>query len=245
MRQRIGLHIRLTGSVLELIHKAQRLQLPFFQCFFVLQATGRLIRVSKREVQSFVAARRQHFNDLFFHGSYWINLAGLLSNGYRSLERENRLAKRLAFTHMILHAGTAKGAREKCEGIDALACSLNTLFKTEQSIDVMLENTAHGNLAVGSDILDFQKLLGKIDQPERVSFCIDTAHAYSFGYDIIGDKKQDLFIDFLDNTIGLERIKMIHLNDTKEQLGSCIDRHAVIGEGRIGKKIAQAICFTS
>lgn len=233
-RRRIGLHVRLTQSILEPIRKAQQLQLPFFQCFFVLPASGKLVEVSTSEMQSFLVLRRQHFDQLFFHGSYWINLASLGYNGYRFLKRELNLAKQLEFNHMILHPGTAKGATQKKEGIDALARALNRLFTTENDIGVILENTAHGNLSVGSDMLDFQQLLEKIDYPEKISFCIDTSHAYSFGYDIAHEREQDMFIDFLNNSIGIDRIKLIHLNDSQKKLGSRIDQHAVVGQGNIG-----------
>lgn len=235
MRQRIGLHIRLSKSILEPMQKAQRLKLPFFQCFFVLQATGRLIKVTEHEVSMF-RSQRQHFNQLYLHGSYWINLASLGYNGYRALESELNLAKQLEFSAMILHPGTAKGAKKKEQGIDALARALNKLLKFEHEICVILENTAHGNLTIGSDILDFQQLLVKINHPEKIYFCIDTSHAYSFGYDIRKPHDQEIFIEFLDNTIGIDRIKLIHLNDAKERLGSRIDRHAIVGEGEIGKE---------
>lgn len=234
MQRRIGLHIRLSRSILEPIQKAQRLDLPFFQCFFVLQATGRVIKISDDEMEAFRATRRKQYDQLYFHGSYWINLASLGYNGYRALERELNVAKQLEFTAMILHPGTAKGARHKDEGIDTLARALNRLLKTERDVQVILENTAHGNLTVGSDLLDFKQLLEKLNHPEKVAFCIDTSHAYSFGYDISKDNEQDMFIDFLENTIGIDRITLIHLNDTKEPLGSKIDRHAVVGEGKIG-----------
>ena len=233
--RRIGLHIRLQHSILDSVDKALRLQLPFFQCFFVLQETGRLIKVRKGEIDSFLA-KRDHFDKLFLHGSYWINLASLGYNGYRELERELALAKQLQFTHLVLHPGAAKGAEKKEQGIDALARALNTLLKTETEIKVLLENTTHGNVTVGSDILDFRALLEKLDKPECIGFCIDTSHAHSFGYTIIDDHDQDMFIEFLDNTLGLDRITLIHLNDTKEKCGVRIDRHATLGEGVIGKK---------
>src|SRR5205814_3541741 len=98
----------------------------------------------------------------------------------------------------------------------------------------LLENTCHGNLAVGSDITDFKQVLEKIDKPERIGFCIDTAHAYSFGYKITDQQSQLDFIRLLDATLGLERIKLIHLNDSAESFSSRIDRHAVFGKGKIG-----------
>jgi len=232
----VGLHFRLTTTLIDLAHKACRLDMPFFQCFFISQEKGRLVQPKDAEVKLFVALRRQYFNQLYLHGSYWINLSSTEYNGYRTLKRELNIAKKLEFTHMILHPGFAKGAREKSEGIRALVGSLNKLLKSEQDITIVLENTTHGNLSVGSDILDFKQVLFYLDQPEKIAFCIDTSHAYSFGYDLVSDREQDSFINFLENTIGIDRIILIHLNDSKKKLGSHVDQHAVIGEGYIGKK---------
>lgn len=234
MKNRVGTHIRMRLALKELLHRADFLDLPFFQCFFVLQESGKLIHPAREDMQEFLKIRRTRFHELFCHVSYWVNLSSLgNNNGFAQLCREITFAKRLDFTHFVLHAGTAKGATDRIQGIDALAIALNNLFARERDIFVMLENTSHGNLAIGSNLDDFQQLLEKIDKPERVQFCIDTAHAHSFGYDII--REQEKFIDLLDATIGIERIKLIHLNDTVEKLGSRIDRHGIVGCGNIGE----------
>jgi deoxyribonuclease IV len=232
----VGLHLRLGETLIDLAHKAHRLNLSFFQCFFVSQRTRKLLQLTSSEIHSFVQLRRQYFTQLYLHGSYWINLSSITYNGYRTLERELTIAKKLEFTHMILHPGFAKGAKQKSEGIQALARALNKLLKYENDITIVLENTTHGNLSVGSDILDFKYVLEQLDKPDKIAFCIDTSHAYSFGYDMVKEKEQDLFINFLEKTIGIDRIILIHLNDSKRKLGSRVDQHAAIGEGYIGKK---------
>lgn len=231
---RIGVHIRMRSSLKELLQRADFLDLPFFQCFFVPQESGKLIQATMADINEFLAIRRTQFTTLFCHISYWVNLASLGNNGFTQLRREILFAQRLEFNHFVLHAGNAKGAINKTQGIDALAAALNNLFRLERTITILLENGCHGNLVVGSDINDFRLLLEKIDKPERLAFCIDTAHAYSFGYNIALLQEQEKFIQLLDSCIGIERIKLIHLNDTTEKLGSRIDRHAVIGKGLIG-----------
>jgi deoxyribonuclease-4 len=223
------------SSLIELLQRADLLDLPFFQCFFVPQESGKLIQVTSEEVRAFLKVRRSRFKDLFCHVSYWVNLSSFGNHGFPQLKRDINFAKRLEFTHFVLHAGNAKGAADKDPGIDALAKALNNLFDQERDISVLLENSCHGNLAVGSDITDFKLLLGKIDKPERINFCIDTAHAHSFGYPVTTSDDQNNFIKFLDETIGIDRIKLIHLNDTAEQLGCRIDRHSIIGQGVIGE----------
>jgi deoxyribonuclease-4 len=236
MKRKIGLHLRLKNSLTELALHATELSLSFFQCFLVLQDTKRLIEPTQDDCAAFLVMRRKHFQELYVHGSYWINLAGLENNGYRALLRELTLARALEFTHLILHPGSAKGAQEKSQGIDALARALNRAMKHEREIVFVLENTAHGNLCVGSDITDFRVLLEKVDQPERLRFCIDTAHAFAYGYEVTTSDGLQSFIDLLADTVGLERIVLIHLNDSCERRGARIDRHGTVGEGVMGSQ---------
>jgi len=230
----IGLHIRLNETLTQVAEKALRLELPFFQCFLVLKSTGNLVKPPQEDIESFLALRREHFEDLYIHGSYWINLAGITNTGHRALKRELELAKRLEFNRFVIHPGSAKGGESKLDGIDALARALNELLKHEHDITMMLENTAHGGFSVGGDLHDFALLLQKLDRPENIKFCIDSAHAYSYGYDITTELGRDKFIKLLEDTIGINAVALLHLNDTNEKLGSKIDRHELIGKGRIG-----------
>lgn len=232
----VGLHLRYTGSLKELIDKAVKLQLPFFQCFLVDKTTGYLLDPSQEDRDEFLRIRREHFKNLYIHGSYWINLAGINYTGQRALYRELALAKKLEFTHFILHPGSAKGGESKIDGICMLARSLNIVLKKEmmEGMTIVLENTAHGNLSIGGDLTDFKMLLEKLDTPEKILFCIDTAHAYSYGYDITTLQGRASFLDIIAATIGLDKVHLIHLNDTAEKLGSKLDRHQILGQGTIG-----------
>lgn len=245
IKERLGVHLRMQASLNDVVKRADFLKLPFFQCFLVLQETSRLVTFTDHDIQQFIVARRDRFGSLFCHISYWVNLASLGNNGYPQLRQEIILAKRLEFDYFVLHAGTAKGALQKDEGIAELAFTLNNLFKIERDITILLENTCHTNLAIGSDINDFKLLLERINKPERIGFCIDTAHAYSYGYDIADVDAQHDFIKLLDATIGLERIKLIHFNDTAEKLGSFIDRHVIVGQGNIGQQALKSFVMHS
>jgi deoxyribonuclease-4 len=194
------------------------------------------ISFAKQDVDLFLRDYRPAFNSLYLHGSYWINLANIGRTKHHILTKELQWAKKLSFTHMILHPGSAKGAIDREEGIDALASALNGILKREHDIKIVLENTAHGKMAIGSDMYDFAKVLQKLDHPDRVMFCIDTAHAFAYGYNVRDAQGQDAFIALLDQTIGIERIALLHVNDTHEHLGSCMDRHHMIGDGKIGEE---------
>lgn len=234
-----GLHLRLNHSLQELIEKAIRLQLPFFQCFLVSKVTDRLLELSAQEKQAYLAVRRKYFNKLYVHGSYWINLANVKYTNHRVLNRELAVTKDLEFTHLVLHPGSAKGAQKREEGIDALARALNKALKKEHDITLVLENTAHNKMSVGGDLHDFKLLKEKLNHPEKVQFCIDTAHAYSFGYDLIDDVECDKFIDLIGSTVGYDSVALLHLNDTEQELGSYIDRHALVGAGNLGVQTLQ------
>lgn len=238
MRQ-VGLHIRITDSLMVAAEKALKCGVPFFQCFFTLQETGALMNISDEEIAFFVNNYRKKFSALYLHGSYWINLAGIKYDGYRAFQREIELAKKLSFTHMILHPGCAKGARHKQEGIDAFARALNKILKNEHDIKLVIENTAHGKMNVGSDIHDFKLLISQLDYPEKVSFALDTAHAFVYGYDISTERGQDEFVQLVDECIGLERVSLLHLNDSSKECGSCIDKHSAPGQGLIGERMLQ------
>lgn len=228
-----GIHIRLTTNLSDIIKKAIRIGAPFFQTFFIYQS-GKYIKLDSSDVKNFLYLR-QDFSDIYAHGSYWINLCQPDNISYKILEKEALLAKKLEFSHLILHPGSASGCKDKLEGIENLAKRLNNFLKKESNISIVLENTAHGNLSIGGDLNDFQILLSKIDKPDKISFCIDTAHAYSFGYNISNDMAQDDFISLIEKIIGKDKVALIHLNDTQELLGKKIDKHVTPGEGLIGR----------
>lgn len=243
MRQ-IGLHIRFLGSFSEVASRAIELEIPLFQCFLVLKSTGTLVVFDDADVRRFNELRSQYFGNLYVHGSYWINLASAQHTTHRALLREVSLARRLGFTHIVIHPGSANGGGgTRQEGIAVLAQTLNRLFRQDLGIQFVLENAAHGALSVGGDLTDFALLLSKLEQPHKLLFCIDTAHAYAYGYDISDDVQRSLFIDLLEATIGIDNIALIHLNDTHEACGSKIDKHAIIGSGRIGEDALKAFCL--
>src|SRR4029079_18298063 len=164
--------------------------------------------------------RRAHFAQLYAHGSYWINLANIEQEGHYALDRELTLARTLEFTHFVLHPGSAKGAQKKEEGIDAVVRSVNAALKKHADIIFVLENTAHGGMSVGGDITDLAQIYARINNPERVALCIDTAHAHVYGYDMITYEGRHNFISMIDDTVGISSLALLHVNDTQDARGS-------------------------
>ena len=232
--RKLGLHLRLETTLVDLINKALRFNVNFFQCFLTLKTAGRVVPLHSNDIKEFIELRREHFKELYLHISYWVNLSTIVYNPHLLLKKELALAKKLEFTHLIFHPGSCKGTRNKSKGIDALAKMLNDMIKKEPQFVFVLENVAQSFPAIGGDLCDFKMLMEKIDKPEHIQFCIDTAHAYSFGHDLSNEKKQDKYIQYIDETVGLDRLCLIHANDTREKVGSHVDRHETIGDGNIG-----------
>ena len=230
----IGLHLRMETTLVDVVERALRLNVDFFQCFLTLKTAGRIFPLNTSDIKEFVFLRRKYFKEIYLHVSYWVNPSTIEYNPHRLFKRELSLAKKLEFTHVILHPGSAKGTRDVQVGIDALANMLNSLLEQEPSFVFVLENVAQAFPVIGGDLNHFKLLLERLDEPEKIQFCIDTAHAFSYGYDFSSEKKCNEFINLIDKAIGIDKVRLIHVNDNLEGMGSHVDRHTRLGEGQIG-----------
>lgn len=230
----IGLHLRLSTTLSDLLKKSVRIESPIMQCFFVLQSTNRYVKFSPEEIEECRTLTR-NWNMAIVHASYWVNLAGCTRNGWRAFMRELEYAKSVGFTHIVIHPGSATGCRTKDEGIECLARALNKVLATEDTITIVLENAAHARMSVGGDLEDFRKLLLLLEHPEKIAFCIDTAHAHSYGYDVISPKGQDAFLSLAHEIMG-DKLQLLHLNNTTEKRGSRIDKHSSLEGGQFGEE---------
>ena len=238
---KIGLHIRLPRTITAVAKKALELELPFFQTF-VLNEHGHFFEPSTSDQKKFLALRDK-FGPLFLHASYWINGASNNNNVERLLKRELALADALAFDFYILHPGAAPITHTN--RFELLAQRLNIISKQYPHITILLENIAHAHNTIGGSIQELGIIAKKLDQRSNVGFCIDTAHAYAYGYDITTPENINQFIELIDQEIGLERIKLIHLNNTTQPCGSHIDAHSITTKGSIGTSALKYLVNTN
>ena len=150
------------------------------------------------------------------------------------------MAHALEVPYIVLHPGSTKGypvnpedPDARLRGLQALAKTLNTVLKHETNVGILLENIVIGGHGLGGDLEDFLTVKQYLNQPEKVGFCFDTAHAYTYGYAL--DPLEPM-ITLIDRTMGLEHLKLIHFNDSAHELGTQLDRHAAPGQGKIGKQ---------
>ena len=117
-------------------------------------------------------------------------------------------------------------------GIDFIAGALNEVLFPEMTTTVLLETMAGKGTEIGRSFEELKAIIDKVELSDKIGVCLDTCHVNDAGYDIVGDL--DGVLDEFDSVIGLDRLKAIHLNDSKNQIASHKDRHEKIGEGTIG-----------
>ena len=241
---RLGLHLRINEGIERLIEDAKRCDVRRIQFFLTTPKGNSYLKIPEAVRKAFLHVQREFLFDAYVHSSYWINPSTGHKVSYNVskslLKQEITLAKKLQIPYLVLHAGTAKGYEDalddqqaRVRGIQTMAKLLNAVLKNEEEIVILLENTTHGGKSVGSDLRDFTLLLNELAFPDRIGFCIDSAHAYAYGYELADTEK---FVDVIRGTIGVERVKLLHLNDSLEPCGSKKDKHALPGKGLMGKE---------
>jgi deoxyribonuclease IV len=182
-----------------------------------------------------------NFACVFGHAGYLINLAAAASENrdrsIKSLIQEIQLATELGLPFLVLHPGAHLGAGEAA-GIKQITAGLDEVFAETKrsSVRIALENTAGQGSCLGNRIGHLAAVFDGVKKPERLGVCLDTAHFFAAGYDIRTPKGWNAAIGEVVSLIGLKQILAFHLNDSKTDLGSRVDRHEHIGKGRLGKQ---------
>ena len=197
--------------------------------------------ISPEDLASYVTERATNsFACIFGHTGYLINLGGPASGNrdrsIKSLIQEVQIATQLGLPFLVLHPGAHLGAGEAA-GIKQIVAGLDEVFAaTRQSpVRIALENTAGQGTCLGNRIEHLASVFERVKKPERLGLCLDTAHFFAAGYDIRTPKGWNAAIREVASQIGLKQILAFHLNDSKTDLGSRVDRHEHIGNGKIGK----------
>jgi len=195
---------------------------------------------SPQDVALFAAERKaSDFSCVFGHTGYLINL-GSPSGANRdhsleSLIQEIEFATALELPFLVMHPGAHLG-RGEGEALNQIVGALNDVFTaTKRSpVRIALENTAGQGSCLGCKIEQLATIFDRVKRPERLAVCLDTCHLFAAGYDIRARKGWDAVVRKIDSLLGLRQVVAFHLNDSKTDLGSRVDRHAHIGEGKIG-----------
>jgi deoxyribonuclease-4 len=199
------------------------------------------------DVERFREAQRvTGIKPVIAHTSYLINLAGpkedLHAKSMAAMRDEIERAELLAIPDLVLHPGSPLH-ESKEYGMARIAESLNRLIEQtrDSEVRIALELTAGQGNHLGYRFEQIAELIDQVENKERVSCCLDTCHIFAAGYDLRTESSYEATIHQFAKTIGLEYLKVIHLNDSKEELDSRKDRHTYLGDGCIGSTAFRCI----
>ncbi len=197
-------------------------------------------------IAAFRAALPQLAGPAVAHDSYLINLCAedpeKLEKSRLAFLEEVRRCEALGIAYLVTHMG-ATGVQTEDEAIARFAESLDWLHEQTPgfSTKVALETTAGQGKSLGYRFEHFPAILSQVKDPDRLVVCFDTCHVFAAGYDLRGQEGYRDVMRRFDDTVGLDRIRVFHLNDSKKDLGSRVDRHHHIGEGFIGEETFAAL----
>ncbi len=235
---RLGAHVSISGSLDLAVDRAQALGCECLQIFYGSPRQWRLISYSDEVIARFVRKRRAaHLDPLVAHGAYLVNLA-TPNREYRRRSAASLLAtargvERLAGLGAVTHLGSRMGASRR-DALRRIAGSVRDILAQTDRVMVLLENSAGAGGLLGASFEDFGDILDLLGGEPRVGVCLDTAHLFAAGWDLRQREGVDAMVDAFDRAAGWARVRVLHLNDSKESLGSHLDRHENIGEGYLG-----------
>ena len=206
---------------------------------------GKAKEIDEKDVEKFLNFAKEHeFGKIVAHAPYTMNLCAAKED-VRSFSKEMLLddLKRMEYTpynYYNFHPGSHVGQGAE-KGIALIAEALNEALKPEQTTTVLLETMAGKGTEVGRTFEELREILDRVELNDKMGVCLDTCHVWDGGYDIVNDL--DGVLNGFDRVIGLDRLKAVHFNDSMNDCGSHKDRHAKIGEGKIGAEAMRRVAL--
>ena len=239
----LGCHLSIAGGFTQAIDEAEKLGNTALQFFTHAPSAWRMKALADGVADRFRERReRSSIEMVVVHAMYLLNLASpddaLHARSATALIEEVRRADRLGADGLVVHLGAHVGSG-LAAGIDRIVAAVNGLLASpvwiqSPGLRLLLENTAGAGTTVGAAFEELALVLAGAGDLSRIGICLDTCHAFAAGYDLRTAAAIERTLQELDQTIGLERVQLIHLNDSQLPLGSRRDRHEHIGRGEIG-----------
>ena len=242
----IGLHVSAAGSLDLAFDRATEVGATTFQLFTRNPNRWQFSPIPGEVVTAFREKRaKTGLRRVVDHMPYLPNLASsepvIMKASRSALNEEVKRCDSLGIDYLVIHlgshrgAGTASGVRNISEAINA------ALVGTRGESTILLENMAGQKNCVGARFEELGMILGKVKRDGRAGVCLDTCHMYAAGFDLGSDEAVSATMAVFDECVGNDRLKVVHLNDSKGALGSNLDRHEIVGKGKIGAKGMKAI----
>ena len=232
----IGNHLSASKGYAAMGKAALALDANTFAFFTRNPRGGKAKEIDEKDVEKFLNFAKEHeFGKIVAHAPYTMNLCAAKED-VRSFSKEMLFddLRRMEYTpgnYYNFHPGSHVGQGADT-GIELIAEALNEALKPDQTTTVLLETMAGKGTEVGRNFEELREILDRVELKEKMGVCLDTCHVWDGGYDIVNDLESVL--KEFDRVIGLDRLKAVHFNDSMNDCGSHKDRHARIGEGKIG-----------
>ncbi len=235
-----GAHESIAGGVFNAIYSAQKATCDVVQMFNKSNNQWRAKKLETEEVDKFFAAQEETgVGVACSHSGYLINLASpdsaLNKKSYDSFKEEMERCNLLKITNLVIHPGSHVGSGEEA-GLNLIAVNLNKVLGDLKGniVTICLETTAGQGSNLGYTFEQIAYLIDKVEDKAHIGVCMDSCHVFAAGYGLADPKDYKETIKAFDDVIGLDKLRVIHLNDSKKGLGSKVDRHEHIGKGEIG-----------
>lgn len=236
-----GAHLSVAGGLHNAVSAAVELGCDTLQIFTKNASQWKAKPLLDEEIRRFRSAVQDAgVRYATAHDSYLINLAAPDDALYRksidAFEEEMRRAESLGLDYLVMHPGAHTGSGEDA-GLARVAAALDECHARcpQFHVMVLIENTAGQGTTLGYRFEHLAAIIDAVKNPDRLGICFDTCHAFAAGYPIATPRGYASVFDEFDSILGLERLKVFHMNDSVKPLGSRIDRHAGIGLGHIGR----------
>jgi deoxyribonuclease-4 len=236
----IGAHMSIAGGVPNAILEGMKYRCTAVQLFVKSSNQWKARPLAAAEISRFHELQDRTGMLAVGHDSYLINLAspdrGLLRRSRDAFLLELERCESLRIPYLVTHPGSHRGAGE-ARGLDTIVESIDRLHEKSRGLKVMicLETTAGQGSGLGHRFEQLGFVLKHVGESARVGVCLDTCHIFAAGYDIRTPEAYRGTMKRFDRLVGLDRLKVVHLNDARKDLGSRVDRHEHIGKGRIGR----------
>jgi deoxyribonuclease-4 len=236
----VGVHVSIAGSIALSVGRAKEAGCDTFQIFSRNPRGWGFRDLNPDEAAAFRDnVRISGLSPPVDHMPYLPNLAtgnrDVYDKSVAALSAELSRCSILGIPYLVTHLGHHKGEGMTKARVQVITAINDCLSETEEGVMLLLENTAGEKNAVGSSFEDITAVLDCIEKKDRVGVCLDTCHAFGAGYDLSTEHGLEFTLTSFDDLIGLGRCRLIHLNDSRGQLGKGLDRHEHIGMGNIGE----------
>jgi len=238
----LGAHMSIAGGVHRALEHARSIGCNAVQLFVKNTNQWRARKLGAAEIARFRSERGPYApNFVLAHASYLVNLASpderMLARSRAGFLEEMERARALGIPYMVIHPGSHRGAGA-AQGVKRVAASLDEILSTlgNPAPEILLETTAGQGNTLGGTFEELARIIEKTRRSVSIGVCLDTCHVFAAGYELRTRRAYEATLRAFDRTIGLARLKAFHLNDSLKDLGSGADRHAHIGEGRLGRK---------